>query len=220
MNEMLNIGCGQNPTPGWVNVDNTPAIKLANSPIRYRVAKLLRLLNNQQIESVEWNKKNSILYADATKKLPFESSSISCIYSSHMLEHLSREGARKFLRECMRVLVDGGCLRLAVPDLGAIVNEYIRHHDADAFMERMLVAPPALGSLRNLVTLMVTGYRHHQWMYDGSSLVKLLHSEGFCDARIYSAGETRIINAEGLDLDERKEESVYAEALKPELSRQ
>ena len=66
----VNIGCGNTPIDGWINFDNSLAIKLANSPFLYLLAKILKLLNKQQIENVEWNRKHKIHFADATKKIP------------------------------------------------------------------------------------------------------------------------------------------------------
>ncbi len=64
----INVGCGSSPSEGWLNFDNTPAIKLANSPLKYCIAKLFGILQKIHIENIEWNKKNKIKYADATKK--------------------------------------------------------------------------------------------------------------------------------------------------------
>ena len=49
----INIGCGSNPSKGWLNFDNTPAIKLANSPLKYRIAKLFGMLKKTHIENIE-----------------------------------------------------------------------------------------------------------------------------------------------------------------------
>ena len=115
----VNIGCGRTPTDGWLNMDNSPAIKLANSPLKYQIAKIFRLLNSSQIENIEWNKANSIQFADATKTLPLKGSSVAFIYTSHMLEHLSQDGARRFLKEALRVLEEPRVLYEANDETGA-----------------------------------------------------------------------------------------------------
>ncbi|SVE32065.1 uncharacterized protein METZ01_LOCUS484919, partial [marine metagenome] len=93
MGYQINIGCGQKPTEGWINFDNSPAIKLAKSPLKLRLAKMFGLLTKLQIENIEWLKKNTIEYADATTKIPLLDNSVITLYSSHMFEHLSRDGA-------------------------------------------------------------------------------------------------------------------------------
>lgn len=214
MSVRLNIGCGTTPTEGWLNMDNSLAIKLANSPLSYKLAKLCGLLTSQQIENIEWNKSNKIQFADATKSLPLKNSSVDCIYTSHMFEHLSQEGARKFLAEARRVLESGGVLRISVPDLGIAIKEYLDSSDADLFMRSMLVEAPPISTLKQKVSLLAAGYRHHQWMYDGQSLSKLLTEMGFKDVEICEKGYTKISDAFGLDLYERFEQSVYVEGVK------
>ena len=210
----VNIGCGSSPTEGWKNFDNTRAIKLAHSPIKFWILKLFGLLIPSQIENVEWNKENKILFADATKRLPLSDSSAECIYSSHMFEHLSRDEAILFLKDALRVLDNGGVLRISVPDLRHLINNYIANKDADEFMSKMFVSAPSLNLLRQKFILFFVGYRHHQWMYDGASLSKLMLESGFKDAIVQDAGETCIKNFIGLNLFEREEESVYVEAIK------
>ena len=210
----VNIGCGSTPTEGWKNFDNTPAIKLAHSPFKFWILKLFGLLIPSQIENVEWNKENKILFADATKRLPLSDSSAECIYSSHMFEHLSRDEAILFLKDALRVLDNGGVLRISVPDLRYFINNYIANKDADEFMSKMFVSAPSLNLLRQKFILFFVGYRHHQWMYDGASLSKLMLESGFKDAIVQDAGETCIKNFIGLNLFEREEESVYVEAIK------
>ena len=34
-------------------------------------------------------------------------------------------------------------------------------------MEAILVEAPPINSLKEKLILFITGYRHHQWMYDG-----------------------------------------------------
>ena len=214
MSNKVNIGCGTTPIDGWINFDNSLAIKLANSPFLYLLAKLLKLLNKQQIENVEWNKKNKIYFADATKNIPLEVNSVECIYTSHMVEHLSCSGVLVFLDESLRILKTNGILRIAVPDLQITVNTYLADGDANKFMKNIYVQAPPIGSLKEKLKLFYSGYRHHQWMYDGKSLSLLMEKSGFRDVRIYKKGETSINNSNGLNLYERSEESVYVEGIK------
>ncbi len=113
----VNVGCGQTPTAGWMNFDNSPSIRLARYPSLVAVLTALGLLRETQREFIHFAKGASIRYADATQRLPLPTSSVEVLYSSHMLEHLVRSETRDFLREAMRVLRPGGILRLAVPDL-------------------------------------------------------------------------------------------------------
>ena len=214
MANRVNIGCGRTPSEGWINFDNSPAIKLANSPLKYHFAKFFKLVNARQIENIEWNRKNEIGFVDATKPIPLADSSVECIYTSHMLEHLSRDGASAFLEEALRLLEVDGVLRVAVPDLRLAADEYIATEDANFFMEGMRVQAPPFGTLREKLQLLVSGYRHHQWMYDGKSLSALMKAAGFQDVCVYNKGETQLKNPQGLNLYERSSQSVYVEGKK------
>ena len=104
-------------------------------------------------------------------------------------------------------------MRFAVPDLAKLVDQYLDHKDADKFVDDtyMAVQPPysLWGRLRRLVI----GDRHHLWMYDTTSLCRLLEANGFMHAESFEAGDTGISNPGELDLYEREFESAYVEAV-------
>jgi len=210
-----NIGCGQTPTNGWRNFDNSFSLRLASLPIIPALLRKLRLLDESQYRFVAFAKDNSIEYADATKGLPLEPESCETIYSSHMLEHLDRIGADGFMKEVFRVLSPGGKVRIAVPDIKRHVARYNETGDADSFIEATLMCAPRPASMMGKIRLLLVGTRHHQWMYDGSSLSRLLQKHGFVDPMVLPAGQTTISAPGALDLQERADESVYVEAVKP-----
>ena len=63
MGHKVNIGCGTTPTEGYINLDNSLSIKIANFPFAYNVLRFLKLLKADQIKNIEWNKKNKIKFA-------------------------------------------------------------------------------------------------------------------------------------------------------------
>ncbi|MAQ20754.1 MAG: hypothetical protein CMD52_04495, partial [Gammaproteobacteria bacterium] len=146
--------------------------------------------------------------------IPLPDNSVKTVYTSHMFEHLSRNEGILFLQEVKRVLMDNGILRISVPDLEKYISRYNKTKNADEFMEGILVNAPPISTLLDKIKLVYTGYRHHQCMYDGNSLSKLLHSQGFRDVTIQIHGNTLIENSENLNLHEREEQSVYVEARK------
>jgi len=105
----LNIGCGLIAPDDWVNIDSSWNARLAKWPIARRILGKLRLLPIHLIE-IPWPKNITIF--DVRKELPYPDDSVRFIYTSHLLEHLSRIEARKLLKECYRVLVPGGTLGL------------------------------------------------------------------------------------------------------------
>jgi len=211
----LNIGCGRTPTPGWRNFDNSPSLRLARLGGLPDLLGRLRLLGNAQREFIAFARDHAIEYGDATRGLPLPAGSCDAIYSSHMLEHLDREGADAFLREALRLLRPGGVLRLAVPDLRKPIEEYMERGDVDHFLAQAYVCVPRPRTVTDRLKMALVGPRHHQWMYDGPSLVALLTRHGFADPAVTPAGETRIPDPGALDLAEREDESVYVEATRP-----
>lgn len=56
--------------------------------------------------------------------LPFDTNSIKGIYTSHCMEHLSRNEVIKVLKDSLRVLEDGMVMRIVVPDMKAAFNAF------------------------------------------------------------------------------------------------
>jgi predicted SAM-dependent methyltransferase len=66
-----------------------------------------------------------VIAHDLKHRLPFSDSVFDAVYHSHVLEHFSKDQALSFLKECNRVLKEGGIIRVVVPDLEQIVTEYL-----------------------------------------------------------------------------------------------
>ena len=211
----INIGCGQTPTDGWKNFDNSFSLRLSKIPFLPDMLHRLRFLEGSQFQFIKFARENHIEYGDATKGLPLQEESCEVVYSSHMLEHLDRNGADKFLKEAYRVLRPSGIIRIAVPDIKKQIEQYNQSGDADAFVEATHMCVPRPTSVAQRVRLLLVGTRHHQWMYDGNSLSRLLQRNGFIETEVVPVGQTNIPEPESLDLKERSSESVYVEARKP-----
>ncbi len=211
----INIGCGQTPTHGWQNFDNSFSLRLSKIPFLPNVLHRLRFLDDSQYQFIRFACEHDIEYVDATKRLPLSCESCEVVYSSHMLEHLDRCGADKFLKNAFRVLCPGGIIRIAVPDIKKQIVQYNDSGDADALIEGTFMCVPRPRSLAHRIRLLLVGTRHHQWMYDGNSLSRLLERHGFIETEIMPVGKTTIPDPELLDLQERSCESVYVEAKKP-----
>jgi len=208
----VNIGCGATPTAGWTNIDNSLAVRVAHRPIVLRGLALARVLGKSSRDLAVTARLNNIEFADAVHRIPFPDKSVDVVYSAHMIEHLDRQAARRFLREVRRVLRPGGIVRIAAPDLSLLAAEYLAGGDADTFVSRTSLAQERPRGLRARVQSAVVGPRHHLWMYDGDSLSALLRGAGFTDAAVLPPGDTGISDPGALNLKERAEESVYVEA--------
>jgi len=209
----INIGCGATPTDGWTNLDNSLTVRVARWPVLVRLLSKAKVLDEQSCEFAEVAIKGNIRYANASQHIPYADNSVEVIYSSHMIEHLDRSEAKAFLLEARRILRPGGRIRLAVPDLALLVQEYLETGDADQLIDRTHMSHGRPRGFSSRLKATIVGPRRHLWMYDGPSLSKLLVNSGFADARIMPAGVTSIENPGGLDLAERSRESVYVEAV-------
>lgn len=209
----VNVGCGATPTPGWLNFDNSWTIRGVRNPILRPIFAATGLLRgkDQYVAAIQ---EHDIRWADASRALPLASATADVIYTSHMLEHMTRDETRRFYAEALRVLAPGGILRVAVPDIDYHVGEYARHRDPDAFIGGLYMATEPPRDFVAKLRYAVVGERHHLWMYNGQSMAAALLKAGFATAKVLPAGETTINDPGALDLAERAPESVFVEATK------
>jgi len=201
----LNLGCGSQVPDGWVNVDYAPGARLTKIPFFRAFNRKLKLFD------LDWNEK--IYIHDLTKAFPWANSTIDIVYSSHALEHLSREDGRMFLAECHRVLHKNGIIRIVVPDLRHDVVEYIEGRiQADDFVEKLgVLFRNSSNALKNCLSPFIQF--PHKCMYDSPRLLGILSEIGF-DAANRAAFESEISNIQAIELKERTENAVIVEGRK------
>jgi len=176
--------------PGWINVDGSWNARLAKHPLLRRTLSKFRLLPADKVE-IPWSP--SIFIHDVRKPLPFSDGSVAAVYASHVLEHLYREEGQRLIAESFRVLAPEGVLRIVVPDLRAIVEEYLGNgaskgqksgseslRPADQMNQRLLMRwPAAPSSLLYRIYNSCQDFHSHKWMYDADSLIFLFKGAGF-----------------------------------------
>jgi hypothetical protein len=190
----INIGCGVSGLEGWHNFDNSLTITLSRIPLVNRFLNVPRWPRN-------------VRRYDVRKGLPFKTASVRYIYSSHTFEHFTNSESLGIAKECFRVLEECGVIRIAVPDLGLIVHEYIA--DKDPMASHTFVSRLALKhSLQDIVH---PGSNHSQ-MFDRRSLVQLLLSAGFASPVARPFRQSAIPEIDRLEQEVRQRESLYVEA--------
>lgn len=221
----LNLGCGLVAPDDWINIDSSYNARLARYPKLKKFVGKFKILPRELVE-IPWPENITIF--DIRKDLPYTVNSVNYIYSSHSLEHLSRAEAKKLIRECYRVLIPGGVIRIIVPDIRASVYKYIEtiqqwdinsSHELPP-LERFLEINEMYES--NLINqpFWIRAYKKlydkntHKWAYDIQSLTYLLNTVGFKNIGERKYGESLIEDITNLDAPERFESSLCMEATK------
>jgi len=219
----LNLGAGGQSDPGWIAYDRSRGPLIARSPALNRLAAMTARRAGSSAAAWAWPRDTRV--HDVTQGIPHATGSVDAIYSSHMLEHLTREQARLVVRECHRVLKAGGSLRLVVPDLEVLVHAYLADDRtilpadeptaADAFVEGLGLREVSSGSpfIRVVQRVLRSDVGGHRWMYDGTSLAHLVREAGFVDVARVEFAQGR--DAAAAALDHRSPFHVHLEAFRP-----
>jgi predicted SAM-dependent methyltransferase len=201
----LNLGCGSQVPDGWINVDYALGARLARVPFFRIFNRKLRLFD------LDWDER--IYLHDLSKKFPWADNSIDIVYSSHTLEHFTKEDGRRFIAECHRVLRKDGILRIVVPDLRYIVLEYIEGRiRADDFVENLgVLYVNKNNAMKNRLAAFIQF--PHKCMYDTLRLSEILREQGF-DAEGKAPFESDISKIRIVELKGRTENAVIVEGRK------
>jgi SAM-dependent methyltransferase len=197
----LNVGSGPTNAAGWTHLDGSWQTRLSG----YRwLLPLGRMFLKKEIG--HWP--TAVKYCDVRRGLGFGPNTVAVVYSSHMLEHLHRADALRFLREVHRTLKPGGACRILVPDVEAIVRWYQDHQrevaantasipapgdrsanggkgsSSDLLMDMLLLRPRELPAGRGPATWLkrAATLHEHKWMYDAEGLRALFKEAGFANA--------------------------------------
>jgi SAM-dependent methyltransferase len=219
-----------------VNVDWNIYLRVKRNPFLKPLAPLV--FRGRRLQFLRGISDN-ILVHDLSKGLPFADESVDVVYHSHLLEHLDREVAPRFLIEIRRVLKPNGILRIVVPDFEDAAHKYLDHialcecdsaeaDRHDTFIAAMIeqitrrecahtrLQPPLRRFLEN--KLLGDARRRgeaHQWMYDRFNLSALLTQLGYRNPEVRQFNTSRIAswNEYGLDRNETGGEYHIAKSL-------
>ena len=179
----LNVAAGCYPVKGFVNLDNHIFMLALDYPLLNLLVprKNRDLLKTYQAAT----SKASYIRHDCRKALPYPENSIAHILCSHFLEHVYPDEAENILKDYWRVLRPGATIHIIVPDLEALIMEYVEAkmnniNAADRFIVQTLLSTTTRGSLKYRVLEMFGGFGlKHRWMYDSASMAALIGNIGF-----------------------------------------
>jgi len=179
-NIRMNVGAGPFGEEGWINIDM-------------------------------FCYKNISFTYDCRKKIPLKNNSVSVIRCEHVLEHMDKQyEATIFLKECLRVLKNGGIIRIVVPNIEKYIIAYyekdwksvgIDYNLKDNWQEA------------DVMTHMFRQGGEHKFGYDFSALFYLLKECGF--EKIHKQSFEQSLS-EDLKNDQSNHQyhSLYVEAIK------
>lgn len=165
--------------------------------------------------NIDGNPFNKIdVWLDVRNGLPFRSSSVASIYSTHMFEHFFPDELKRLLKECVRVLADGGGIRLIVPNLESAILAYTQAR-TDWFSATF---PRHFDSLGGRFSNFVFCDGQHRTAFDFSYFTEVLREAGFREVEQSGEGKSRLYGptvppyepADSTDLPH----SLYVEAFK------
>ena len=167
------------------------------------------------------------VYVDAKYPLPFDSCTFDYVFTEHLIEHLTFDHGARMLEECRRILRPGGMLRVATPDLEALVGLYAPHKTETQLRYLRWIAKnflPASGGPDEVFVINNAFHNYgHKFLYDFSSLRYSLEKAGFVSVTRCVPGESgdgalRGIESHGRDVGDEEMncfETIVVEAKRP-----
>ncbi len=130
---------------------------------------------------------------DLRRPLPYRSQTVSTIFCEHFIEHIKRDEAREFLRECRRVLAPDGTVRLSTPDLKWLVAKY-QSGEVDHWKDVGWICTSPCQLLNEAMRLW-----GHKWVYDEADLHAVLAEAGFANCRNVAWRESEVPELQNLE---------------------
>ena len=187
----------------WINFDASPTLRFERLPlVGWAYTK-----NKQRFPK-------DVRYGDIVRGLPIPAQSCSGLYASHVLEHLALDDCRIALRQSFTLLKPGGIFRMIVPDLEALIKQYVQMTTAEAsseFMRRTslgrAVAPRGLVDFAKAFL----GHAEHLWMWDYKGMARELELAGFVAIRRCTFGDSQDPMFRDVEAPERFVDAVAIE---------
>lgn len=200
----INLGSGPYSAKGWINYDWGLLPFLG----KYGLTSFFVSLNLLPKSYV--TKWPEIELVDIRNGLPNDDNSVDYIYCSNVLEHFRKEDMIKILSECKRVLKKGGMMRLILPDLKKVIDNYV---SSDVFNREYLGYDKDLyvGFLGKIKSMFIRG---HEWMYDKESFKDILQEIGFKEIKELSINRGKVPDIKMLDLKVHQKLCFYYECKK------
>jgi SAM-dependent methyltransferase len=196
----LQLGSFDHTPDGWLNTDITPHLFVARVPGLPWLLHRSGALPDERYSSHRSGAFRSVRYLDVSRPFRFPDETFEAVLATHVLEHLHPEVAERCVREAHRVLVPGGILRVAVPDLDLMISLY-DPADPDGFLFGIYQGRGARAKRS----------ARHWWHYNAASLEALLRRAGFREVERCEFRQGRLPDVERIDT---RPGSLFVEGVK------
>ena len=221
----LNICSGPNlfPFDGWINYDHEDFDYYIDWIKGETTAHMTYLQN--LINYVKGGGELASIKHDLRTGLPQHTdNSVDLIYFGQAVEHFNPIfEVPKIIKECYRVLVPGGVLRIITPDLDLLINAYLSgemdkfaieqpefYKNVDASAQLAMIMYGSCGE-----TSTCSKYEGHQFLFTQKSLTKVLNDAGFKNIKFYyEAGISHSTIMAKECIDQGMTHSMICEAVK------
>jgi SAM-dependent methyltransferase len=210
MSKYVHYGCGLDAPENWINYDASPTLKLQNNWLGKTFFK--KKLNVVFPANA--------IFGDIIKGLPETDNSCDGAYCSHTLEHLALEDLRIALKNTFKILKNGACFRLVLPDIEFLAKKYLNDlNNGHKLAALDFIAASLLGKEKRSKGLQgkisdLFGNSHHLWMWEFESLKVELENVGFKNIRRCEYNDAKDNMFSAVERESRFIDSVAIECFK------
>ena len=160
-------------------------------------------------DNLDRNTAHGAIECDLTKQLPYPKESVSHVFSEHFIEHLDEVEGMRLLRQCYRVLIPGGVIRITCPDLQQYVEAYLNWQpsEGDAKLFRngtqylnYAMLGEALDGLHYSSNIRISTDHGHKYIYDERDLTEKLQKLGFHSVKRCPISQSEVPELRNLEL--------------------
>lgn len=170
-NKYLYVGCGNHRMSGFTHVE-------------VNIGKQFKKGGNVSPPDI---------LADITRHIPLKDNSVNLIFSRATLEHLTYYELINHFLECHRLIKKDGFIRMTVPDMDIMINNYLNKEE-DIALAKLESEISPYEPIENHTDLFISRvlYHDHYYLHNYDTLNRALKKTGFTNIKKVKAGETQI----------------------------
>jgi predicted SAM-dependent methyltransferase len=144
---------------------------------------------------------------DLRDSIPLSHSTVTAVYSSHLLEHLNFSEINYLLADINRILISGGKFRVCVPDARKYIEAYLQGLE---FRNKNEMYEPGVANTDSFIDqvnyIAYMGHQH-KFLFDQENLTSLLTKHNFSQIQLSQYSSV-------IDDTDRSDDSLYINCVK------